>query len=796
MRRLRLNRAALAALGAVGMASSSWSCGGDPATRSLAPVAEWGGDVADEDGGFVVDFGVVPVGSKALRTVALANKGTLPLTVTPTAASRPFGMDLPAGGLSVPVGGRVEIRFDFLPEEPSDGPSETYVVLTTNGKAGDEERRFHLVGRGAAPNIDCTPSKVEFGPVLTGKSKKARTVCSNLADVGTMIQLGGFTGRSKDRFKAQILDPGAIPDEPFDVGAHGTVEIEITFTAGTAAGDETYVTALPIWDGTGFNQLAQIDATAISVRTALALEPKGCLDFGSIAEGASKELPFTLWNFGEEPAVVDEVSVDVRAAAEVIVTTPRPITVAPGESELVVVRYTPVIGGKRTATLTFHASDGTSEGATLTGCATVFAGGPQLDCTPEAIDFGKVALEMSASRSLRCTYAGHAPPGQPVDPLIIDDVYTDTSVFQANKATIRNSDGSTGARPDGYLVEESFVIDVVYAPTMEGVDSGKVTIESAAAPGGALRVPVSGRGLHLPPCRFDLRPASLEFGVVDAGKTRRLSFTFENTLAAGSCLINDLRISADSDKAFSVTPIDTMELGAGAVLEVPVTFAPTRYQPDITGEVRFQISNRDEPLQRVPVRGTAARACLEFVPPAVDFGKVAPGCRSRDRSVVIRNLCPGSASITDVSIDETRSSHAFSVGRKPSLPWVVGFRDQGEMGMIFAPTDLGRHASVLRVVTTAGVYLVDLEGVADGDPIQTDSFDGPPYTLRGNPADRNGDGAVNEKDFSVTVNGTPTSSVSGTGSRVWAYTTSDYEIFFQFGAWGPVTVTYNLACLR
>lgn len=782
------------ALAVVGLSLASWSCGGEPGTRSLAPVAEWGGVAADDEGAFLVDFGVVPLGSKAIRTVSLANKGTLPLTVTAAAAARvPFGIDLPAGGLQVPVGGSVEIRFDFAPAEPTDAPIDANVVLATNGKRGDDQHRFHLVGRGAAPGFDCTPGKVEFGAVLAGTSKKVRAVCTNLIDVPTPVLLGDFTGRSKDRFSAQILDTGAIPDEPFEVAARGSVEIEIGFTA---VADGAFDAVLPLLDGRGENELARMTAVATGIRTGLVLEPTGCLEFGNVPVHGSKELPYTLRNLGTEAAVVDAITVDDRAAAEVMVLTPLPITVQPGGAASVRVTYTPVLGGKRSATLTFHASDPKPDGVDLTGCATAFGGGPQLVCAPAAIDFGKVAVGMPVTRTLHCTNAGSAPTGQAVDPLVIDDVYMDAPVFQASKATIRNSDGTTGAKREGYLVDESFDIDVVHAPTEEGAVGGRVTIESAAAPGGALRVPVSGRGLRLPPCRFDLVPASLDFGVVDKGQRRTLSFTFTNTLQTESCLINDLRLSDDSDGAFSVTPIRSTELPAGDALTVPVTFAPTRYQPLLEGEVQFQISNPTDPVQKVPLRGVAARPCVEVVPSSVDFGKVAPGCRSRDHAIRIRNSCAGPVTFTGITVDEGAHPASFNLRGIPSLPLDVGRNGGFDLASNFAPTVVGPHAGLLRIQAGSDLYLVDLEGAGDDDPVQTDSFDGPPYVLRGSPADRNGDGRVDEKDISLAIGGTPVPPVSGTGARAWEYATADYTIYLILaGGTGRVTATYKVSCL-
>ncbi|HWV38778.1 MAG TPA: choice-of-anchor D domain-containing protein [Vulgatibacter sp.] len=716
MKTKNLSRAALYALIAVGMASSSCSCG-SPETRENNPRTVFPGLEQDaETGNYILDFGIVPIGSRAPWEVEILNEGSAPLTFQGEEPERPFEMDLPLGGLTIPVAGKGKITFTFLPTEPHEEPIERVVTLKSN-ELGAASYTFVLRGQGATPGLDCEPSPVDFGPVVLGATKKKTTICTNNLSVPIFVQIDGFSGRARDHFQAQIADPEAIPGEPYQVNASGTVEIEITFSAAAQEDNEAVLVlkdANPIQ-----NELARVEVMAYGALSAIILEPSSCQDYGYVAVGESKTLAYTLRNIGTETVVVDRIELDAASAAEFSVATDLPISIAPDSVEYVDVVFQPVSGGKRMATLTFHTNDSRAEGATFTGCANAFGGGPQLVCTPTAIDFGMVAVDMPVTRTMRCTNGGFAPPGEVVDPLRVEVPYTTDDVFQA---TLRNPDGTEGPKPEGYAIDEFFFVDVAYNPVDEGFDRAEVIIESHAAPDGELKTVVAGQGRNLPPCQFELQPRNLEFGVVDRGASLVQSFTFKNTLGSESCLISDLRLTDDSDEAFSVTTVDNMELPAGEILKVPVTFAPTRYQPNVTGAVQFQISNRDESLQVVPLRGTAAKPCVEIDPPVVDFGAVGPGCQTRERFITISNSCPTPVTITAIEVNENGESDAFQISRRPNLPRILNNNEREEFGMVFAPDILGVHTGTLRVEAGSDWYLAELVGSGEEDATQTDTF--------------------------------------------------------------------------
>lgn len=781
------NRAALLTLAALVVASTSCSCETGHG-KLLEPSLQ-----LDPPG--LVDFGTVPIGSLKVRTVTLRNLGTAALTIRAEEPGVPFQFNLPIGGLTVPVSGSAELQFAFLPSNATDGPDTASVQLLTNEREGAGAHRLELRGRGVVPGLDCIPSEIDFGPILLGGAKKARTTCTNRLAVATVVELTGFSGRGREQFAAQSVDPNAVPGQPFTVPAGESVEIEIV---ATAAIDGTNGAVLRLHDTSPSpNELARIEVSATGVRSAVLLEPTHCQDFGFVPVGVARELPFTVRNIGFDPVVVESVVVDAGDARGFTVASPLPITVAPDGLEYLSVAFQPEDTGERTVRLKFVVTGSGPEGTELEACVTGAGGGPMLSCAPAAIDFGMAAVGIPVTRTLRCANAGFAPPGQITDPLIIDHLYSNGSAFQASEADIRNPDGTTGARPEGYLVDESFALDVVYAPFSESSDVGEVKIETRSTPGGVFVTPVSGRGRNVPPCEFELRPDSLDFGTVDQGQTRTLRFTLVNTLVTGPCLISDLRLSDDSDGAFSITPIENLELAVGEKLKVPVTFAPVRYQPDVTGAVQFQISRPDEPLRTVPLRGTAARPCLKFEPSAIDFGKAGPGCRTRERLVELRSQCPTPVTLDGLSMYEGDGSDAFMMGSHLNFPLVLPFLEGVEVRVHFSPRELGGHSGTLRAVAGPDSYLVELEGVGEAGGVQTDTFLSrePTFFLRGSPDDRNGDGVRDENDIDVTIDGRPMPQLTGTGLLVWTFNPLSDAITFHLGV-SHATATYDVRCIQ
>src|SRR5690606_23954306 len=173
------------------------------------------------------------------------------------------------------------------------------------------------------------------------------------------------------------------------------------------------------------------------------------------------------------------------------------------------------------------------------------------------------------------------------------------------------------------------------------------------------QTPVSGIARDLPPCDFDLAPDSLRFGVVGPGTQRTLTAYVVNRSETHECIISNLRLSDDTDPAFSMETVESVivpprppagEEGTEYRYPIQVTFAPDEVRP-FEGSVEFFISNPDTPRQSIALSGLGRRPCLEIDPGEIDFGAAPPMCSGREVIVSVRNACTTDLILEDVVID-------------------------------------------------------------------------------------------------------------------------------------------------
>jgi len=712
MSQMKTSRLFACILLAVGLVASSCSCGGNETQRQF-PVGVW--EIPKDPSGdadFLVDFGAVPVGTHASQRFSLRNQGNTALMLQAEGSlARPFSSDVGSQPVEIPVGGAVEVGFGFLPSQESETPEETVFVLASNER-GAPTFRIRLQGRGVKPTLDCTPSPLEFGKVVRDTTKALTTVCENRLSVPLELVIEGFRGNFRQAFTASA--PG---DEASSIplAAGGSISIRIEFAA-SSLGPNDAALVLRDWNG---QLLAQIDVVATTVQGAVELDPADCLDFGLVPVGTSAERSFQLRNLGAAPLQVLSASFPPTSQAFTFESS-FPISLGiDDEVEELRIAFTPETGGPQATTLELRTDDERPGSQVVSSCARGVGGGPKLSCSPAMLDFGMVAVQNPYTRTFLCMNDGFAPAGMEVDNLFVDSVEVAGAEFSA---VIRNEDGGFGAKEEGYAIGEGFVVEVTYDPADEGFDEGEVALESSAAVGGVHVTRLAGQGRNLDPCDFSILPPSVGFGVVDVGEVRTATFHVVNHQTS-ACLLSRLHLSEDSDPAFSVNPFDVVEIPGDGNHPVEVTFAPTEYREQITGEVRFEISNPARRDQVVPLRGTAAPPCLLLDPEEVDFGNVGPGCRTPERKVTVANTCGRNMTLTEISILDSLNSDYFDLRSAPVLPRVLQPNERVEFGLIYNPARVGEHTGTVALSVEGGEpYHAGLRGVGVVDATQTERF--------------------------------------------------------------------------
>lgn len=673
---------------------------------------------------YLLDFGLVPIGSEAIREFSLQNVGSSPLSLSTHAPEPPFGLSIPGGEgpLTVGIGASEILSFSFTPTKASEKPSQAIVTFSTNERGEARTHTIRLEGRGVEPRLDCDPDPLDFDRVIRGGTKTKHLSCVNATEAPLLVTIEGFRGNARSYFSVSVeKDPEGRG--PFEVPPGESLKLEISFRAEFVGKND----ATLVLRGEGEQLLAQPAMVAEAMASALQVEPTSCLEFDYVGVGERRQRPLHARNIGNVALEIQAVRFAGEGASHFSMVTQPPISLAPGgeESTELMIEFHPLEGGKLTTTVELVAVDSQGDEVVANGCVSGFGGGPKLACHPTSMDFGMAAVGMSARRSFDCVNDGYTPSGVEVDPLIVLAIGSDNPLFSAQ---IRNPDGTSGPKPEGYEIGDGFIVDVTYSPEDESFDTGTIVLESIAASGGSLDVGVSGQGRALPPCDFSIEPPELRFGVVDKGGELELTFGIVNQRES-ACLIHELKLSDDSDPAFFVDKVSSYELEGNQTLRVPVVFAPTAHAPAVSGRVVFQISDPAAPDQEVLLSGSSAEACLAVEPEVLDFGKAEPGCRSRDRRLIVTNVCRNQVEISAVELSETLDSRHFHVTQRPSLPAVLRQRDRVEVYVAFVPTEFGSFSSAISIETAARgteagqLYISPMIAEGKSGVEQTDTFE-------------------------------------------------------------------------
>ncbi len=231
---------------------------------------------------------------------------------------------------------------------------------------------------------------------------------------------------------------------------------------------------------------------------------------------------------------------------------------------------------------------GTVLGLLLAGCidTSVSQLFPELTVTPEALDFGEVVVDYTATLPITLVNTGDTE-------LNIRSVgFQDGSVF------------SVGPWPEVLEVDEQAQVEVSFTPPTY-LDYSDVLLIETDDPdeleNGPHQVPVSGVGGDGPTPDIEVEPTTLDFGAVAPGDTVLQYFTIDN-VGDGTLEITDFR--QEGSGAFTVTPLPVghvIEPGA-TVDTIVVTYQPVNADGD-NATLTLSSNDPDEPEVTVQLLG-------------------------------------------------------------------------------------------------------------------------------------------------------------------------------------------------
>lgn len=670
----------------------------------------------------MLDFGEVLLGTSKTLSLDVYNLGDDVIRVC-VAGTEHARCQAQASGIR-PAGSPFSVAFEGLGEERkawnvekgavrqllvtytpvAEGPSGATLVLIHDADNGPSTL-IEITGSSVGPRIALSDATLDFGDVSVGQRRELQLTFTNETSFATPVRLELEAQRSVEFGVSGI--PGDAASEPLSatVPGDGALSITVWFEP-TGEGDRTNTLQVSFCDGCS----VQVPLTGAGIKPYFVLRP-AFLDFGSLPEGTPASRTFAIDNAGATNLTVESVALDGISSAEfqVLPGAPLPAVLSPGRTLDVAVTYVGVTPGLDEGTVLVR-TDAWDDPATATDernaevALSAESIGPDVDAVPKNVQVGTVEVGSSAVRNVLLTNAGNAG-------LTISGLRLDTGTGEVTVA-------GAPTLPALLAPGDSVVVTIAYAPVDTGADAATLVVTSNDQDESTLAVPISGSGGVANACTVAVAPGSVQFGLVDTGRTVTLGLRIDS-VGGQPCSLGSFVSSGDP--ALSVESPGALTLAPGESRRVMVSYAPAA-NGNHAGTLSFTSNDPSQPVVSIPLSGASFPTDLVVNPSAVDFGLVPTGCQSALRYVTIYNT--GSAQETISSIYLDPSSSAELVLNPAGAPMTLPPGTQATVSLRYRPTDIGDDIGVLFVQHTGAQVpvAVPLIGRSNPNAVATDTY--------------------------------------------------------------------------
>jgi hypothetical protein len=432
------------------------------------------------------------------------------------------------------------------------------------------------------------------------------------------------------------------------------------------------------------------------------------VDLGEVRRGepVTHDRVLTVSSVGPVPLVVQAIRVEGDQAAAFTVTPhpprPLPVTLQPGESFPLSVRFQSAGAGEHGARTVLVAAD--LVGAPLRVDAVLLADvvAPDMIVLPTAINFGQVELGQQPTRNIIVSSYGSAPLRFRVEPTAPLGPFSWTADAPN---TWRILEPGTDA-----------IVAVRYAPTSADSHTASVVITSDDE---TVSVTLGGAGVAPPRPEIRATPRQINFGVVNFGTTGTQQLTVAND-GTGALVVRAATIQGADSKLFALagrppTVLTPIIVKAGQSHGRSVTFTPARVAGARQAMLVIESNADNSPQLSVSLTGTAAIPNLEVKPAQITFNPsplaatLPPGLGSA-RGLDIYNTGAAALTITgssfrvldaasgQVSPHFTLINPAGQPFPQNNLQLAAGAFQS--LSVLFRPVTAGNHAARIVIAAT------------------------------------------------------------------------------------------------
>ncbi len=273
----------------------------------------------------------------------------------------------------------------------------------------------------------------------------------------------------------------------------------------------------------------------------------------------------------------------------------------------------------------------------------------------------------------------------------------------------------------------SHAITIEFQPLAVGPIASAVLIVTSDQDTPTIEVPLSGEGIDLLSCDFEIRTPAVNFHDVQLLRSARQSIEIYNR-GAHDCVLTGLRLEAGTDAEFTIasSQIHGLIIAPNTSIAVPVEYAPQSVGTHV-GTIELSLSSSTSPFNLISLSGNGVSTGLLIYPNAIDFGRLGTGCTTRARTVRIFN--PSTASVVidriDWAVPPSANNSAFGMDAFVG-PTTLPAGQSAEITVTFSASAVSTYANALVVSARfdgqPATYIVSLVGQGAVVPTQEDRF--------------------------------------------------------------------------
>ncbi|MFO0724736.1 MAG: choice-of-anchor D domain-containing protein [Myxococcota bacterium] len=432
----------------------------------------------------------------------------------------------------------------------------------------------------------------------------------------------------------------------------------------------------------------------------------GSISFGSTAPNTTVDRHITVRASGTAPITITQAMLEPGPSTEFSIDAAAlPKTLAPGETLVLTIHYTPVDGGADSGSFAITTDLASTPTLHVAVCGTGVA--PAICAHPVPLDLGAVRSGSTAVSTLTLESCGALPLDLSAIAMATDVQHPSDPAFSLVMAPGLPTTLAPGATVD---VRVRFTASPLLGPRRAWI-----AVDSSALGSPHSFFPVTAHVAA--PCGLAVDPAVLTYYGVAAGTTDQRSVLISNQ-GEDLCVVQSLSISSTQAQPvfrLPALPVLPLSLPAGGAEILPVEYAPTGSGPD---QARLVVTQADGSTLAVDLRGnpTIGDECVvDIRPSSLNFGVVPIGA-AQHLAVAVSNVGNEACRIRSARILHQTPGFSAMVSGLGFLPPGVG---SGSVDVSFAPTGPGAQADTLEIVVAGalgamggGTYHVGLAGLS------------------------------------------------------------------------------------